>query len=380
MRAATVTIYTNSFETYSIVATNEADTTDADPTGAEWNIVDDTALLPTTVGVGVQVINWLTNSAGGPTKSLLLRPNTEAQVFLNGARTGSRYQLDFRAYISRGPTSSQSFYIILRGEGSDFNGDDYLAYRTDRATNSSALFYFDAVGPGTAAFVPVGTNHLNDAWQHHRIVIDPNALTFSLYLDDMVTPVLTNAELSRCEVAAPTLLRIVNEGNSADDGYYAIDDISLTVEDSRDLSTTFTDGFESYPARTNAADDADPLGPWITTEVDGTGQGRLRAPVKVQVVGTDVVTPHSGTKCLKIEAGQRAGATIAWGVPPLSDVQVTWWARVPEAIQSAPTADAVLLRMSLYGAEGGNTLSGDSALWVMAYADKAIRIALTGLR
>src|SRR6266540_7030150 len=76
----------------------------------------------------------------------------EQQRRAPGARTGSRYQLDFQAYIARGPTSSQSFFIILRGEGADFNGDDYLAYRTDRATNSSALFYFDAVGPGTAAF------------------------------------------------------------------------------------------------------------------------------------------------------------------------------------------------------------------------------------
>lgn len=362
LSAATVTVYSNDFESYATVATSDADTTDADPVGAEWSITDDTALLPTTTGAGVQVINWLANGAGSTTKSLLLRPSSEAQIFFTGARSGTKYQLDFNAQIARGPTSSQSFLVVLRGEGTDINGDDFLAYRTDRVTNSSALIYFDGVGPTTANWRNVGTNHLNGVWQHHRMVIDPNALTFNLYIDDMVTPVLTGVNLSRAEVPVPTQLRIVNEGNSADDGYWAIDDITLTVEDSRDLTTTFTEGFESYPARALADDDADPQGPWVTTEIDGTGQSRLRAPSKVQVVGTDVVTPHSGTKCLKLEAGQRAGASFAWGVSPLSDVQITWWARVPEAIQSSPTADAVLLRMSLYGAEGGNPISGDSAL------------------
>ncbi len=358
---AAVTIYSVDFESQPNVATNLADTANANPTGVEWTIVDDTALTPTTAGAGVQVINWLTNAAGAPNKCLLVRPNSEADVNLRGARSGSKYQLDFWALIARGPTSSQSFYIILRGEGSDFNGDDYLAYRTDRATNSSALFYYDGVGPGTAAWKAVGTNHLNDVWQHHRFVIDPNALTFNFYLDNMVTPILANAELSRCEVAVPTLLRIVNEANSADDGYFAIDDISLTVEDSRDLTTTFTEGFESYPARVNSDDDADPQGPWITTEVDGTGSGRVRAPAKVQVVGTGVVTPHSGTNCLKLEAGQRAGVSLAWGVPPQSDVQITWWARVPASVVTVGT-EANYLRMSLYGAENDNTLSGDNAL------------------
>ena len=362
LQAATVTLYTNSFESYAAVATSEADTTDADPVGAEWNISDDTALLPTTAGAGVQVINWLTNSSGGATKSLLLRPNSEAQLFLSSARSGSRYQFDFWAYIARGPTSSQSFLVVLRGEGTDINGDDFIAYRTDRVTNSSALIYYDGVGPGAGAWASVGTNHLNYAWQHHRMAIDPNALTFSLYVDDMTTPVLSGVDLSRCEVPVITQIRLVNEGNSADDGYVAFDDLSLTVEDSRDLTTTITEGFESYPARVLTTDDADPQGPWTTTEVDGTSTGRERAPGKVQVVGTDVVTPHSGTKCLKLEGGQRAGASLAWGVPPQSDVQITWWARVPEAVQSSPTADAVLLRMSLYGAEGSNTISGDSAL------------------
>lgn len=177
---AATTIYSEDFESYSAVATSEADTSDADPTGSQWNIADDTALLPTTAGAGVQVINWLTNAAGGTTKCLLLRPSSEAQLFLSTARSGSSYQLDFWAYIARGPTASQSFYVILRGEGTDINGDDFLAYRTDRITNSSALNYYDGVGPGAGAWTLVGTNHLNYVWQHHRLVINPNALTFTL--------------------------------------------------------------------------------------------------------------------------------------------------------------------------------------------------------
>ena len=180
----------------------------------------------------------------------------------------------------------------------------------------------------------------------------------------MTTPVLAGVDMSRVEIAVPAFIRLVNEGNSADDDYFAIDDIGLTVEGAT-LAATFTDGFESYPARATAEDDADPQGPWITTEVDGTGSGKPRAPGKVQVVDSTVVTPHSGTKCLKLEGGQRAGATIAWGTPPQSDVQITWWARVPESFVTIGT-EFNYLRMSLYGAENGITTSttsaGDNAL------------------
>ncbi len=359
LSAATATIYSNDFEAYTDLATSFEDIADADPTGVEWNVSDDTALAPTDAGAGAQVINWLTNASGGANKSLLLRPSSEAQVMLRGARSGSSYQLDFWTYAVREAASDRNFYIVLRAEGADNNGDDCLAYQVNRATGSTILRYYDGVGPGTAAWVNTTANQTVNQWQHHRIVLNVNALTFTLYVDDMVTPAVANVDISRPDSSVPTQLRIINEGNSANDGYYAIDDITLTVEDSIDLTTPFTEGFEAYAARTSATDDADPQGPWVTSETDGIGSGKLRAPVKVQVVGTDVVTPHSGTQCLKVEYGQRAGASIAWGVTPQSDVQITWWAYVPS---SATGGDHNYLRMSLYGTEGGNTYAGDCAL------------------
>ena len=62
LKAAALVLYTNDFEAYSNVATNLADTSDADPIGAEWNLADDNALNPTTAGAGVQVIDWLSHS------------------------------------------------------------------------------------------------------------------------------------------------------------------------------------------------------------------------------------------------------------------------------------------------------------------------------
>jgi hypothetical protein len=359
-RAATVSIYTNDFEAYTSVATNLADTADADPTSSEWFVIDDNALSPSTTGAGIQVINWLTNSSGGANQALLIRPNSEAQIHFSNARSGSQYQFDFRALIARGPTSDRSFYVILRGEGADYNGQDFIAYRTDRITNSSALNLFDGVR-SSPNWLLIGTNHANDQWQHHRLIIDTRTQMVSVYVDDMVNPIVSTGRVARSEIPMPTMMRIVNEANSADDGYWVIDDVSLTVDGSIGLATTFTEGFESYTARTDPADDADPLGPWITVENDGAadGGGRPLAPGKVQVVDSSVVTPHSGTKCLKLEGGQRAGSTVAWGVPPLSDVQVTWWARVPSSVQGQ---QANYLRMSLYGLEGGNSFSGDSAL------------------
>ncbi len=353
--AATATIYATDFEGYPNVATSWADAVDADPTGVEWNLADDTAVDPTTAGAGVQVQNWLVH---GGTNALLLRGGTEADIFFNGARSGSKYQLDFWLYVHK-TTGDRSFRFTLQGEGADNNGSDYIAYNSVQSA-SRAIRYYDGVANNNAGYWSnTVALHVEDTWQHHRIVIDSAALKMNVFIDDMANAVIANVDLARCEVAVPTILRIYHEGNSADDGYIAVDDLSFTVDGSRELAPKFTDGFESYPARTGTGDDADPLEPWITTETDGTGTGRALAPAKVQVVDSTVVTPHSGDKCLKIEAGQRAGSSFAWGVAQQTDIQVNWWARVPA---SATGGDYNYLRMSLYGAEGGNTYAGDCAL------------------
>ncbi len=359
--AATITIVSEDFESYTGAATNLDDTSNANPPVPNGAIPDDNPVGGVN-GSGVQLINWLAHSGS---QSLLLRSGSEAQLNLVNTHSGSSYTLDFWTYAVREPTSDRNMYVILRGEGSDFNGNDFIAYQVNRATNSTVLRYYDGVGPSTG-WVNTTALQTTDAWQHHRMVVKPSALTFTLYVDDMATPVVSDVEIARSEVAVPTLLRIVNEGNGGDDGYFAIDDVTLTVDNAIDLATTFTDGFESYPARTAPEEDADPLGPWVTTETDGVsvngdGIGRPPAPVKVQVVDSSVVTPHSGNKCLKIEGGQRAGASIAWGVPPQSDVQITWWARVPASAITVGT-EANFLRMSLYGTENGSSFAGDDAL------------------
>ncbi|MCX8108320.1 MAG: hypothetical protein N3G20_05895 [Verrucomicrobiae bacterium] len=354
---AGVVIYSTDFESFAPAATSWEDTADADPDGAGWMVTDDDALNPSTAGMGVQVINWRAHSGS---KALLLRSNSEAQIHFPGPRSGTRYQLDFWLWVEKG-SGDRNFYFIMRGEGADFNGDDYVAYRSDRGTSAKVFYYDGVANNNTGVWIATPGLHTEAGWQHHRWVIRPNDLKMDIYLDDMEKPVVANVDLARCEVAVPTMLIIRHEGNSADDGFFVVDDISFEVEGSVDLSTIFTEGFEAYPARTSPNDDADPQGPWITIETDGTGTGRALAPNKVQVVYSSVVMPHSGNKCLKLEGGQRAGVSIAWGVPPQRDVQITWWARVPAA-QPLYGAEANYLRMSLYGAENGNSLAGDNAL------------------
>jgi len=353
---AAVTLVNEGFEAYTGPATSLEDTTDADP-AVPYGVVSDDDPAGGVAGSGVQLVNWIAHSG---TQALLLRSGSEAQLHLPNAQSGTRYQLDFWIYAVKG-SGDRNFYVILRGEGTDSNGDDILAYRSDRAA-TPAIFYYDGVGPGTSAWVNTGATHPEGAWQQHRMIIDPNALTFDLYVGDMTTPVLDDVELSRPDAPVPTQLRVLHEGNSDDDGYFVIDDVSLTVEGSTDIAATFNEGFEAYPAATITTlyeDDADPQGPWITTETIGTGNGKERNPLKVQVVDSSVVPARTGTKCVKLEGGQRAGISLAWGTPPQADVQVTWWARVPASVDGST---ANYLRMSLYGAENGNCIAGDNAL------------------
>lgn len=275
--AAPVTIYSNEFESYSGPATSFDDVADADPTGDEWNVADDAGLNPDTAGMGVQVINWKAHSGA---QALLFRSSSEAQIHFPGPRSGSKYQLDFWLWVEKG-SGDRNFYFIMQGEGADYNGSDYVAYRSDRGATSK-IFYYDGVDNNNSGlWVATAGEHTEAGWQHHRWVIRPNELKMDIYLDDMDNPVAANVDLARCEVAVPTMLIIRHEGNSADDGYFILDDIVFEVEGAIDLTTTFTESFEDYPAHTGPEDDADPQGPWITIETDGTGTGRALAPNKI---------------------------------------------------------------------------------------------------
>jgi hypothetical protein len=264
-------------------------------------------------------------------------------------------------YVHKAPVN-RGFRITMRGEGGDRNEDDYFAYGSAQATANN-IRYYDGVDntPVNGYWSNTVAVFAEDSWQHHRVTIKPVERKMTLYIDDMVTPLLDNVDLGRSDVPVPTGILFQHEGDSLDDGYIVVDDVLFTMETTgtRDLSTTFTEGFEGYAARTSETDDANPGFPWITVECIGAGAGRTPAPTKVQVVDASVVTPRSGGKCLKLEGGQRANVSFAWGVPPQADVQITWWARVP----ASPTGGEYnYLRMSLYGAEGGNSIAGDSAL------------------
>ncbi|MES2707998.1 MAG: hypothetical protein V4726_15505 [Verrucomicrobiota bacterium] len=350
-RAEWVEVISEGFETQPAATTSLADTADADPVAPL--VVTDDDPLGSPAGSGVEVAGW---SAKSGTKSLLVRSGSEAILQLLKPRSGTKYQVDFHINSSMG-AGDRNFYVILRSEGLDNNGDDFLAYRADRA-NSKQLFYFQGIGQAIWTAVE-GKERTEGSWQHHRFIIDMVTQTYDLYIDDLITPAVTGALLSRPGAPVPTAIILRNEGNSADDGHFLIDDISVKAEGSKDLTTPTTEGFESYPAVVNFADDADPGGSWVTSEVAGSGSGMALDPLKIQVVDSTVVAPHSGSKCLKLEGGQQAGVSYAWGSGPEQDVEITWWARVPESTQGAT---ANYLRMSLYGVEGGRADQGDAAL------------------
>lgn len=350
-QAQWVTIVSEDFESHPVAATSLNDTQDADP--ASPIVVTDDDPLNSSAGAGVQVVNWESKSGD---KALLVRSGSESILQILEPRTGSRYQLDFHIYSHMGD-GDRNFYIITRGMGIDSNGDDFIAYRADRGT-STGIFYYEGIDWSTWLQVP-GVERAEDQWQHHRFIIDTDTKTYDLYIDDMENPVLTEARLSRPAPSVPVAIIIRHEGNSANDGYFLIDDISLAVEGSRDLSEPFIEGFEEYAAMKSLDDDANPGAPWITNEVDGVGNGRPLNPIKVQVVDSSVTEPHSGSKCLKIEGGQQGGVSFAWGSTPQEDVEITWWAKVPA---SETGRQANYLRMSLYGVEGGRSDQGDIAL------------------
>ncbi len=170
---AAATIFSEGFETYSPAATSLEDTSDADP-AVPFGAISDDDPVDGVAGSGVQLINWLAHTGS---QALLVRAGSDAQVHLANTRSGSSYQLDFWIYAVKG-TGNRNFYVRLRGEGSDYNGDDYLAYQSVRSAGTG-IRYYDGVGPDTAAWVTIpDAAHTEAGWQHHRIVIDPRARPF----------------------------------------------------------------------------------------------------------------------------------------------------------------------------------------------------------
>jgi hypothetical protein len=356
LAAQTTTVYSENFDEYTTyAATNLNDTTYAFPTQATPAMVVGALGINPAGGVansGVQLVNWLSHSG---TQSLLVRSDCEADVNLYNASSGSSYQLDFWLYVHKsGPTGTagtKNFYIRPGGMGSDNNGDDYIAYRSDRTQGSDKIYNYNGITGGGWSLV--GASTIENTWQHHRLSVNTTTRIVNIYIDDMTTPVYTGP-IARPDVSVPTLFRIENEGTTVNDGYFAIDDITLTVSNAVNLSAPFTEGFENY------AEGASPAGgPWITVACNGTGANAALNASKVQVVGTNTIMPHSGTNCLMLQGGERGGVTLAWGVPPQSDVQITWWANVPTVSFAGVTED--LLNVSLYNTGGGNTFEGVSA-------------------
>ena len=187
---------------YTGPATSLTDTNDCDPLVPNGVIVDDNPL-------GLH--EWHrcpTDQLAGPFRLPIpvAAQRHGGPGHLPNASSGTSYRLDYWVYVVREATSSQSFYIVLRGEGADINGDDLpgLPGQSRRRTRPCSDIT-TAVGPERGAWVNTTASQAPDTWQHHRFVIDPNAMTFTFIVDDMVTPVVTGGELSRCEVGVPTV-------------------------------------------------------------------------------------------------------------------------------------------------------------------------------
>src|SRR5688500_8760737 len=143
LHAAPFTILTENFDSYTGAATSLTDTATANPPWPQAIAQDDTPVAPLAAGTGIQLVNFL---AASGTQSLLLRSGSEAQIHIQQPRSGSRYQLDFKLNTAKG-AGDRNFYIIVRAMGNDTNGEDFMAYRSDRAPGN-ATFYYDGIDTG----------------------------------------------------------------------------------------------------------------------------------------------------------------------------------------------------------------------------------------
>ena len=391
--AATVTLVNENFDSYGGAATSFTSTAVAIPNTDYIRVEDGLAQADAPGGLGfngVQLINWASAPGSAP-NCMLLRPNTAFRCNLD-PRGGTNYTWDFWMLSSKSGTADRGFRISLVEEGADQNEQDFLIFRSGQAATTAntaltglpaaidgvdiiqAFNGFSAASgmPGPNSWVTIsntaaGTPSFvtNNVWNHYRIVADAVARTFRYYVNDMVTPVNALSSLSRPQNLPVTSIRFANEGNSADDGYTLIDNVSLTV-DGNFISLadgSFADGFEGYAAsnsgNTNSADN-NPGGAWVTAETTGVGANNYFAPTRVQVVDSTITAPHGGSKCLMVWQKQTSGASISWGQATNDDVRITWWAKVPG--QTNAGVDAVYLRVSLYAWEADYSSASDTIL------------------
>ena len=387
--AATVTLVDNNFDTspYTAVAQSSFSSTNVGiPNTDDFKIEDGLAFpgSPSGLGMnGVQVVTWAPSSPYNSGNAILLRPNTAFRCNLN-PRGGTNYTWEFSMLSSKSGSADRGFRVSIVEEGADQNEQDFLIFRSGQASTTNNLsiggLNIDGVDiiqafdgrPGktwtTMSNTVAGTPSFvtNNVWAHYKIVADAVARTFSYYVNDMTTPVCTGYSVSRPQNLPVSAIRFANEGNSADDGYTLIDNVSLTVDGNFiDLATgPFAEGFEGYNAsnvgNTNSADN-NPGGAWVTCETSGIGNGNTITPTKVQVVDSTVTAPHSGNNCLMVSQGQTAGATISWAQATNEDVKITWWAKVP-VTPNNNTIASVYLRVSLYGWEVNSSSASDTVL------------------
>lgn len=392
-QAATVNVFTNSFDTFTDVATSLTDNANANPPAAfgpnTVTVESDRAnATPLAIGSfggnGVQVINW--DSASAP-NSILLRPGAIIHCNFH-PRSGTNYTLEWKMKTKKSTTSNRGFRISLRSQGADINADgtDFVIWRTMQTETTNAVAgnsgiegvdYFQSYNgiagtPGSVNWVTMtnaGTGLRegipNNVWQSYKVVADSVGRTWALYINGAL--VNGTNYCARQADMIPAAIRFENEGANNKD-YFLVDDINLTVDGNLvDLNSPIVEGFESYPARTSPTDDADPQGPWVVAEVVGTGAGALADLTKVQVVDSSVTAPRSGTKSLKLEGGQIAGASVAWGATPQTDVKITWWQKVP----STSAGNTMYLRVSVYGWETRTSAASDSLLFGSGHRSSA---------
>lgn len=395
--AAPITLVSENFDSYTGAATSFSSIAVAVPNTDYIRIEDGLAQADAPSGLGfngVQLVSgWFPSSAYNSGNAMLLRPNTAFRCNLD-PRGGTNYVWEFSMLSSKSGSADRGFRPSILEEGADQNEQDSVIFRSGQASTTNNLaqpggINVDGVdiiqafnGFNAASGVPLPNQWVtmsntvagtpvfvtNNVWAHYKIVLNAVTRKFDFYVNDMVTPKSTGNAAARPQNLPITAVRFAHEGNSADDGYTLIDNVSLTV-DGNFISLangTFTEGFEGYTAsnsgNTNTADN-NPGGAWVTAETTGVANNNTIASNKVQVVDASVSGgAHTGNNCLMVSQGQTAGSTISWGQATNEDVRITWWAKVPATPFNNAIA-SVYLRVSVYAWEADYSSASDTILF-----------------